>query len=157
MARGASGGRGRGSARCEAGSLANVEEEFGTIGRIKHENLFRAALGEMWEFIMSPSTTVASYRCSWIALDELDDLLKNNNKQVLELGTKLDEAASAPGNLQLALERSGVSRPDSYLNKGARDDLYKVLDELEKAYTDGSEGWRDEHADQWNERFDHIH
>jgi hypothetical protein len=136
--------------------LSNVELQFGVLDRVKDKNLFRAGLGEMWELITSPSATVASYRYTWVAQDELEDLTKNYSKEITGLGTDLDDASRALSNLQTALNRAGVDRPDSYLNKGGPDELRKILDDLQKAFNSGSEGWKKDHQQEMDGRREHI-
>ncbi len=136
--------------------LSHVAEEFGVIDRTKDKFLLRAALGEMWELFTSPSATTASYYYTWVALDELEALMKDHSKELVEIGTLLDRAASALADLQLALNRAGINRADSYLNKGGPDELKKALDELNKAFQSGSDGWKGDHQKQYDDSRQHI-
>jgi len=145
-----------GTGRLGQVGLDNVMDEFGLTERIEGKGLFRAAAGEMWELFTSPSATVGSHYASWVALDELEGLLKNDRPQLLNLGVKLDDAARALSNLQGALKRAGVGDPNSDLEKKAPNDLQKALDDLDKAFNSGSPGWQKDHQAQMDERRKHI-
>jgi hypothetical protein len=137
--------------------LGNAVDQFGVTDRFTAgQGYGRAVMGELWEFITSPSATTASFYYTLEAQNELLNLLQNERKPLVELGTSLDSASRALADLQNTLQRAGLSGANSYLTGRGPAELRQALDELQKAYDSGSDQWKQQHKAQMDERRNHI-
>lgn len=137
--------------------LGNVVDQFGITERFTNgQGLPRAMLGELWDFITSPSATAASYYYTNEAQKEYLQLIQNEQGKLLDLGARLHEASNALQGLQNTLQRAGLSGPGSYLGTRGPADLRRALEDLQKAYDSGSSEWQRRHKDQMDDRREHI-
>jgi hypothetical protein len=137
--------------------LRNVVDQFGVTDRFTEgQSLPRAMVGELWDFITSPSTTTASFYYTNEAQKQYLDLLQNQQGQLIDLGTKLDDASRALRDLETTLQRAGLDGPGSYLGTRGPTDLRRALDDLQRTYDSGSDDWKRRHQDQMDQRRDHI-
>ena len=137
--------------------LGNVVDQFGVTDRFTAgQGYGRAMLGELWEFITSPSTTTASFYYTLEAQNEMLKLLQNEGAKLVQLGTQFDDASRALRDLQATLERAGLSAPGSYLGKSGPDDLRRALDKLQDVYNSGSDTWKKNHKAEMDGRRNHI-
>jgi hypothetical protein len=66
--------------------LGNAVDQFGVTDRFTAgQGYGRAVMGELWEFITSPSATTASFYYTLEAQNELLNLLQNERKPLVEL------------------------------------------------------------------------
>ncbi len=135
--------------------LSHVTDEFGMTGNMD-KGYLRFMLGETWDLVTSPSTTVASGYYTWNALNELEQLNTRDATQLRQLAAAVDAASTALDNLRLALRRAGAGNPNSYLNKGGPDDLKKALDNLDRAFNSASPEWQRAHQSEMDDRRRHI-
>ncbi len=137
--------------------LGNVVDQFGITNKFTDGmSLPRVMLSEFWEMFTSPSKTAASFYYTNEAQKEYLDLLQTQQKPLIELGTKLDDASRALRDLQQTLQRAGVDRPGNYLSDRGPADLRKALDDLQTAYDSGSDEWKRQHKGQMDGRRAHI-
>jgi len=168
LAAGAAGGAGLVQGRDEAlaqlrdplmqvGDLSNFVDQFGVTDRFSAgQGYGRAVMGELWELVTAPVTTIESHYFTHQAQDVYDRFLKEAGGDLQTMGSALDDAVRALDDLGSALDIIDPDDPRNPLGAGREQALRDALRDLESAYGSGDADWQRAHADELAERRRHI-
>lgn len=168
LAAGAAGGAGLVQGRDEAlaqlhdplmqvGDLSNFVDQFGVTDRFTAgQGYGRAVMGELWELVTAPVTTIESHYFTHQAQDVYDRFLKEAGGDLQTMGSALNDAVRTLDDLGSALDIIDPDDPRNPLGAGREQALRDALRDLEAAYRSGDADWQRAHADELVERRRHI-
>lgn len=141
----------------QVGDLSNFVDQFGVTDRFSAgQGYGRAVMGELWELITSPVTTVESHYFTFQAQEAYSNFLDQFGGDLKTMGEGLNEAVGALDDLGSALDMVDPEDPRNPLGGGRDQALRDALGDLESAYNDASPEWQHAHADEMAERRRHI-
>jgi hypothetical protein len=141
----------------QVGDLSNFVDAFGITDRFAAgQGGFRAGLGELWELLTSPVTTIESFSFTNEAQQAYDQFLRNHGGDLQTMGSAMAGSMRALEDLQRALDILNPDDPRNPLGGGREQALRDALDGLQRAYDGASPEWRRAHADEMAERRRHI-
>jgi hypothetical protein len=141
----------------QVGDLSNFVDQFGVTDRFSAgQGYGRAVMGELWELVTAPVTTIESHYFTHQAQDVYDRFLKEAGGDLQTMGSALDDAVRALDDLGSALDIIDPDDPRNPLGAGREQALRDALRDLDAAYRSGDADWQRAHADELAERRRHI-
>lgn len=141
----------------QVGDLSNFVDQFGITDRFTAgQGGFRAGLGELWEMLTAPVTTIESFSFTNEAQQVYDQFLQDHGADLRTMGSAMDDATRALEDLQRALDILDPNDPRNPLGGGREQALRDSLNGLQRAHDGASPEWRRAHADELAERRRHI-